>query len=471
MLRTGGNIFSKHTIVGMFACLFLLCFSVIAHANGNVHKDKYAAFVIDAYTGTVLYEDKANKSLHPASLTKMMTLLMVFDAIEQRKLKVYDRVMISTHAASMIPSKLGLPVGSTIKVRDAIQALSVKSANDVAVALAEKLGGTEKNFARMMTRKARQIGMRKTRFVNASGLHNSKQISTARDMATLARVLLIEYEKYYPYFSKKEFKYRGKTYKSHNKLLKTYPGMDGFKTGYIRASGFNLVSSAVRDETRLIGVVFGGKTGNLRNDQMTMILDQSFAKANSMLMARVPLPKRKPVTEVQVAALTDYKPAAGRTAGAETAREIFEQGIAARSRWAMLDASNDNSVINRMIGQGDYDNDMRKRIETGLIGVSSHLKQAIPATAWGAQPEAKKTQWAIQIGAFSTRERTEKALSVSLASLPADLKDAHSIIAPLETKEGWIYRARLQGYTKREARSACKALDDCIPIAPNALHR
>ncbi len=471
MLRTGGKTFSKHIISGAFLCLFLLCFGQTIYAKDNVHKDKYAAFVIDAYTGTVLHNENANKSLHPASLTKMMTLLMVFEALEQHKLKIYDRVMVSKHAASMIPSKIGVPAGSTIKVRDAIQALTVKSANDVAVALAEKLGGSEKNFARMMTRKARQIGMRNTRFMNASGLHDKRQVSTARDMAILARTLLIDYERYYPYFSKQEFRYRGKTYKSHNKLLKSYPGMDGFKTGYIRASGFNLVSSAVRDENRLIGVVFGGKTGNLRNDQMAMILDRSFARANTMLLARVPLPQRKPVPAVEVASLADYQPAAGKKP--QTAREIFESALAPnKSRWDMLNTDNDHSVINRIIGQGDYDHDMRKRIETGLIGVSAHLKQAIPANVWGDDVKvSKRENWAIQIGAFSTRERTEQALTTSIASLPETLQDSQSIIAPLETQDGWIYRARLQGYTKREAKKACKALSDCIPIAPHALHR
>lgn len=471
MLKTGGNIFLKHTIAGTILCLFLLCTAFVAHANDNVYEDKYAAFVIDAYTGTVLYQENANTSLHPASLTKMMTLLMVFEAIEQHKLKVYDRVIISKHAASMIPSKLDLPVGSTIKVRDAIQALTVKSANDVAVALAEKIGGSEQNFAKMMTRKARQIGMRQTRFVNASGLHHPKQVSSARDMATLARTLLIEYEKYYPYFNKKSFSYRGKTYKSHNKLLTSYDGMDGFKTGYIRASGFNLVSSAVRGDTRLIGVVFGGKSGNLRNDQMEMLLDRSFAKAHSLLLANVPLPKHKPETAMEVASLTEYQPSAGSEPVPVTAREMFEQGIAAQSRWAMLDENNEKSVINRMIGQGDYDIDMRKRIETGLIGVSSYLKEEIPTSAWGNHTVKKKSLWAIQIGAFSSRERTENALTLSLASLPETLRSAQSIIAPMETQEGWIYRARLLGYSKRDARKACQVLSDCIPIAPGALHR
>lgn len=471
MLRTGNFSLSKHTLVGAFLCLFVLLSDSISLANENVVEEKYAAFVINAQTGRVLHQENANKILHPASLTKMMTLLMAFEAIDQRRLKVYDRVVISKHAASMIPSKLDLPVGSTIKVRDAIQALTVKSANDVAVALAEKLGGSEKNFAKLMTRKARKLGMRKTRFVNASGLHHPQQVSTARDMSILARTLLTEYEKYYPYFSKTEFKYRGKTYKSHNRLLSNYEGMDGFKTGYIRASGFNLVSSAVRDDTRLIGVVFGGKTGTLRNNQMAMILDQSFAKSHAIMLANIPTPKRKPVSDVQIASLSDFKPAAGRNTAELSAREIFEQGITAQSRWAMLDQNNRGSVINRMTGQGDYDGDVRRRVETGLISLSSHMGLPIPQNVWKTNEVSSRPDWAIQIGAFSSRERSERAIHFSLASLPNGLNQADSFIAPVETQEGWIYRARLLGFTKKQANKACQALSDCIPISPNSIHR
>lgn len=470
--------FSKHTIAGFLVCL-LFCFaSFSSFANDNVHQDKYAAFVMDADTGTVLHRENANKRLHPASLTKIMTLLMVFEALDQRKLKLYDRVLITSHAASMIPSKLDLPAGSTIKVRDAIRALSVKSANDVAVAVAEKLGGSEARFAKMMTKKARSLGMTRTRFMNASGLHHPRQVSTARDMAKLARVLLTDYQKHYHYFSRDQFKYRGKTYKSHNKLMKTYPGMDGFKTGYIRASGFNLVSSAVRGDNRLIGVVFGGKTGNLRNDQMEMILDRSFARVGTMMMARVPLPERKPVRDIQVAdasGFTYVSPAAGHVKSPAKEIQAYARNAKA-SRWDMLSAVDETSLFNRLVGQGDYDMAMRNRIETGLIGVSAVLNEPIPAHVWkdGAAVVTKartKGNWAVQVGAFSSRERTDKALTHSLAALPNDLRYGQGTVAPLQTEDGWIFRARLHGYTKRAAYKACKALDDCIPIAPYALNR
>lgn len=463
--------FFRHTVAGMLLLFGMCLFVLPASANSNVHKKKYAAFVMDAYTGTVLHRHNAGKRLHPASLTKLMTLMLVFEALEEGRLNLYDRAIISTHAASMIPSKLGLPPGSTIKIKDAIHALSVKSANDVAVAIAEKLGGNERNFAKMMTAKAREIGMTNTKFMNASGLHHPRQVSTARDMAKLARVLLTDYEKYYPYFSRKSFKYRGKTYKSHNKLLKSYAGMDGFKTGYIRASGFNLVSSAERDGTRLIGVVFGGKTGDLRNKQMRKILDQSFAKSGAILMARVPVPDRKPVRALQTASSGfDYiAPSSGKADRPVT--EFFAL-TKHSSRWDML---KDGSLL---MGQGDADMVVRKRIETGLIAVSAHLKEDIPAEVWGNELDesapalaSAKGSWAVQVGAFSTRARTESAITTSLAALPANLRYGQSMIAPLQTQEGWIFRGRLHGYTKREARKACRALDDCIAIAPHALHR
>ncbi len=474
------------SLVMLVSIIFSPTYSFAKKNEGNVYKEKYAAFVMDADTGLILHRENENKQLHPASLTKMMTLLMVFDALERRKLKLYSRVRISKHAASMVPSKLDLPVGSTIKVEDAIYSLVTKSANDVAVALAEKLGGTESNFARMMNKKARKIGMTRTRFKNASGLHDPKQVSTARDMARLARVIINDYSKYYHYFSTKEFTYQGKTYKSHNKLMHTYAGMDGMKTGYIRPSGFNLVASAVQNDRRLIAVVFGGRTGKLRNAQMQKILDKSFQRINSLTIAknRIPIPQKKPDTTIELAsikvpAITPPK-----------FKHIDLSPQNSKTRWDMLDSSNPNSVFNRMIGEGDYDITIRNRIETGLIAISAHLRETknpkllnydsekikiaslnideISAPAPTAKELSKRGAWAIQIGAFTTRERTNKAIAASLEKLPLDLKHANSSIAPLKTPQGWIYRGRLQGYTKTAANDACKILNDCIPISPNA---
>lgn len=471
-----------------FVCLLLmwglLLIPTHAHAkqkSDRVYTEKYAAFVMDADTGLILHRENANKTLHPASLTKMMTLLMVFDAIERGKLKLHHRVRISEHAASMVPSKLDLPVGSSIKVEDAIFSLVTKSANDVAVALGEKLGGSEAGFALMMTKKAREIGMTKTRFKNASGLHDPRQVSTARDMARLARTIITKYPQYYHYFSTEKFTYQGKTYKSHNRLMKSYEGMDGMKTGYIRASGFNLVSSAVRNDRRIIGVVFGGRTGRLRNAQMEILLDQAFEKLNSLQIAstHVPVPQKKPEAVIELASI---EPALQSPQQTNHQEELPDLTPAKVSRWDMLDSSVHNSMFNRMIGEGDYDITVRNRIETGLIAISAHLNEKTNYTLSSATPQSKPTMsqaalkqnfskpgiWAIQIGAFTSRERVDLAIAQSIQKLPKDLKHGKSSIAPLKTAQGWIYRGRLEGYSEAAANDACKILRDCIAISPNS---
>ena len=213
---------------------------------------RYAAMVIDAQTGQALHSVNPDTRNYPASLVKMMTLYMVFDALERGKLQMKQRLYVSRHASRMSPSRLGLKRGRTIRVREAILALITKSANDAAVVLAEAIGGTESEFAQLMNKKGRQLGLERTTFRNASGLPDRRQLSTARDMTTLARALIKDFPMYYHYFSVKTFRYRGRAYNNHNKLLWTYKGLDGIKTGYIRASGYNLVASATREGRRLL---------------------------------------------------------------------------------------------------------------------------------------------------------------------------------------------------------------------------
>ncbi|WP_240492849.1 D-alanyl-D-alanine carboxypeptidase [Candidatus Terasakiella magnetica] len=246
---------------------------------------KYASFVMDADTGRVLHSVNADTRNYPASLTKMMTLFMLFEALEQKKVTLNTKLRVSRKATWQPPSRLGLKAGSHIRVEDAIYALVTKSANDVATVVGEALGGTEWEFAKLMTKRARQIGMKSTNFRNASGLPNRRQLSTARDMATLGNELWKRYPQYYKYFKTTKWSYKGRTYGNHNKLMKKYDGMDGIKTGYIRASGFNLVTSVKRGGHRLIGVVFGGKTANRRNTHMAKILDKGFTKLDPKMMA------------------------------------------------------------------------------------------------------------------------------------------------------------------------------------------
>ena len=237
---------------------------------------KYAAIIVDADTGAVLHEVNADTRNYPASLTKMMTLYMTFEALGDGRFTLDQKLRASKRASNQAPSKLGLKKGQSITVRDAILALVTKSANDVATIIAESLGEDEANFARMMTRKAKEIGMSSTTFRNASGLPNRRQLSTARDLSVLARGLLTDHPEYYHFFSVQSFSHNGKTYKNHNKMLKTYSGADGIKTGYIRASGFNLAASAARYDRRLVGVVMGGLSAKSRNIHMAKLLDKGF---------------------------------------------------------------------------------------------------------------------------------------------------------------------------------------------------
>lgn len=450
--------------------LFVLSFfSTHAFAKSG---PQYAAIIMDANSGKILHQENADVKVHPASLTKMMTLLMTFDALNRGQIRLNSQIPISNHAASMVPSKLGLRPGSTIRVEDAIYALVTKSANDIAVALAERLGGTESNFAAMMTKKARALGMSRTRFKNASGLHDPGQVTTARDYARLSLVLIHDYKLYYHYFSKQNFVYKGKTYRNHNRLMETYKGMDGLKTGYIAASGFNLAASAVRGNKRLIGVVMGGKTSKSRNDRMAQLLDQGFgnksngfnfslSKAQYMDIpvisetsvlannnANIPVPKIKPVYVKSTGKI--YRPDTRPAQNNDVSKEI-------------LQATKEIEM--------QSNNTLKDSIE-----ISKSEVAADPASENTEKPEISKTylnsgdskNWAIQIGAFSSRDRTNKALGVGVASLPQNLRYAKAMIAPLKTESGWIFRARLTGYTEDAAYKACKAIKECLVISPNA---
>ncbi|MCH7937076.1 MAG: D-alanyl-D-alanine carboxypeptidase [Proteobacteria bacterium] len=231
---------------------------------------------MDAETGRVIHEINADTRNYPASLTKMMTMYLVFEALESKLWTPNSKLRVSARAARQPASRLGLRRGQRITVEDAILALVTKSANDAATVIAENMSGSERSFALKMTAKARQLGMNRTTFRNASGLPHRGQLSTARDMGVLARALVRDFPVYYRYFSIQRFAYGGVVHRNHNKLLRSYDGADGIKTGYIRASGFNLVASAQRDGQRVIGVIFGGNSPYSRNVLMTRLLNLGF---------------------------------------------------------------------------------------------------------------------------------------------------------------------------------------------------
>ena len=265
-------------LVVLFSLVLTACATApVTKAQAN---SKYAGIVLDARTGKTLYKYNADSRRYPASLTKMMTLYMVFDAMKRGKISKSTRIRVSSHAASMVPSKLYIKAGGSLTAEQAILALVTKSANDVAAAVAEHLGGTESQFAVMMTRKARQLGMSKTTFKNASGLSHSGQVTTARDMARLGIALKEHFPREFKYFSTTKFRFGKSTFGNHNKLLGKVSGVNGIKTGYTRASGYNLVTSVDKKGRRIVAVVLGGRTGASRNAQMVKLINGYLGKAS-----------------------------------------------------------------------------------------------------------------------------------------------------------------------------------------------
>lgn len=284
------NNYSMRLIKLIFNSIFILFFIVISSSA----KAKYASFVINENTKRIYHNTNADTRNYPASLTKIMTLYMVFDALKNKKISMNTKFKISKRAARQPPSKLNLSAGSSITVKNAILALITKSANDVATVVAENLGKSERNFAKLMTKKARKLGMTRTTFKNASGLPNRGQLSTARDMAILGIAIRKNHPNFFKLFKTKSFVYKGIKYTNHNNLLSNYSGTDGIKTGYTNASGFNLVASVERNGQRIIGVVFGGKKARSRDKHMINLLNKYFKTSPSKPLVRIAKPSEIP---------------------------------------------------------------------------------------------------------------------------------------------------------------------------------
>lgn len=264
-------------------------FSRIKHKKPKIVP---AALIYDASNKKILYARNTHRKIHPASLTKLMTVYIAFEALQQKKLNFEDKIIVSSHVANAKPCKLGLEVGQTITVRKAILATIIKSANDAARAVAEKIAGSERKFTYIMNRKAKALGMRNTFFRNASGWHDPYQTTTAVDLVKLAIALKRDFPQYYPMFALTSFMFKDKEYQGHNHVVKNYIGAEGMKTGYISASGYNLVTAAKRGNRRLIGVIIGGKSAKERDDKMVALLDRYFATPSASLVKAIK-PKAK----------------------------------------------------------------------------------------------------------------------------------------------------------------------------------
>ncbi len=415
-----------------------------------------ARIAVDAQTGEILYSSRSQVRWHPASLTKMMTLYHLFSALQRDKVSMNTRIRISRRAARQPPSKLGIRPGGSITVSAAIRALAIKSANDIAVAVAEKLAGSEVAFARQMNRTARHLGMSGTNFRNASGLHHSKQVTTARDMAILSIALMRDFPQYYDYFSMASFRYGKRTYRSHNRILKQYNGADGIKTGYIAKSGFNLAASAVRKETRVVAVVLGANSSNHRSALMTRLLDTGFDELKKSGRARIARPL--PIRLASPPPIPRPRPGLAPLIG----RAVISTPVAA------------SAPIPRP--------DPRKLRATpvAVATIVATPKTALPAFGAPVPKPGPRTggiadgNYAVQVGAFRSKRQAKVRLSQVLDRLPSSHAEAEpAIVTTRSGSQRVLYRARLTGYEElADANATCRWLkarkSDCMVVQINS---
>jgi D-alanyl-D-alanine carboxypeptidase/D-alanyl-D-alanine carboxypeptidase (penicillin-binding protein 5/6) len=416
-------------VEGRFATALAATILAVSSIGAADHASAgYAAIVVDGATGRVLDEVNADQVNHPASLTKMMTLYLAFEALQKGRLHWDDQLHVSTFASEKSPTKLGLEPGSALAVRDCVLGMIVLSANDAATVMAEALGGSEENFARMMTAKARELGMTSTNFVNASGLPDEDQVTTARDLTRLEIALYQNFPNQYHYFSTREFTFRGRVIMGHNRLMYRYAGMDGLKTGYTASSGFNLASSAERNGRRLFAVVMGSESAPMRDRLMGTLLDDGFADRQT-----------DPVLVAQAAG-QDTRTAHRLLAGAERV-------MAALSPVSRAEAA---------------------PINAGLP--PPRPAPARPAAAEASAPVERSgsTHWAVQVGAYG--QQSLALLSAEKAAKLAGLSP-HLAAVTQPAKGDRIFRARLVDLaSEQQAREACQMLRRkgiaCVLVAP-----
>ena len=371
---------------------------------------KYTAIVMDAHSGEVLYAERADSPRYPASVTKVMTMYLAFESLAAGRLHLTDPVLVSPLAAAQPPTKLGLRAGETISVEDALHAMAVHSANDMAMAMAEKIGGTESRFAALMNVKAQQLGMANTHYVNPNGLPDNRQLSSAHDLAILARAILRDYPQYYSFFSQESFSYRGRTMYNTNHLLGKMPGVDGLKTGFTNAAGFNLAASAMRNGHRLIAVVMGSSSGQVRN-----------ANVEGLLLTGFDIEDRRDRGEKILATQT-----------------YFEHGPAAAGRTILAQRDPPPAdPIDVVL--------TRSTVQPGALNVAN----AMPAAR-----AHESRNWSVQVGVFRTRAAAEAQVAAVSRSFARLLDRADASVGGHRR----AFHARFTGMTETAARDACSAV-------------
>jgi D-alanyl-D-alanine carboxypeptidase len=470
----------------------------------------YADIVVDANNGAVLHSNNPDASRYPASLTKIMTLYMLFERLEAGKITFKTELPVSAHAASQAPSKLGLKPGQTITVEEAIKATVTKSANDVAAVIAEALGGDEDTFSKMMTAKARSLGMQNTVYKNASGLPNDAQITTARDQALLGRAIQDHFPQYYGFFSTTRFSFRGKSISGHNRLVGRVEGVDGIKTGYTNASGFNLVTSMKRSGRHVVAVILGGRSASSRDAKMRALITDYVrvastqrtgpaiaeakpaepkrnlvqriaaavitpARAEAAPEAAVPLPRSAPAAvPVQVAsASVEMVPAASSPAAAVPGSSHPLEPIAVKTlsvkpgvAVSLAAPTATTSVAPAAVkGPELAFADPGQDRQPGVLGtITTKTASAMPMQLPRQDPAvnllrpAQRSGWVIQVGAFDKEDEAKLRLNTAQARAKSLLGEADGFTERVVKGDKTLYRARFAGLDKEQAELACQHL-------------
>ena len=433
---------------------------------------RYAAIVVDAESGEVLFARHADSRRYPASITKVMTLYLAFEALAEGRIKLDDVITVSPRAASQPPSKLGLAAGQTITVDDAMRATAVRSANDMAMALAEHIGGSQDRFAAQMTLKARELGMTQTRYVNPNGLPDARQLTSARDLAILARAVMRDYPQYYRYFGLHDWAYNGRDYRNTNGLLRGGDGYDGMKTGYTNASGYNLAASAVRDGRRLITIVLGGRSTASRNAHVAALMDTGF-EVERLRRAGQPIQVAQTFFEERGFGIgPDNSGPVQYASVADDEEEETGSGSTSAVSYAALPAvppqpaevapapSEVRTVAALLRASGPAD------MTAALNGAGAAPSPPAP------RPSARETvreaagRWAVQVGAFRDETIARDWLTEVNRRFRSQFTAAERSV---QNAEGW-YRSRFTGMSEQAAQAACATLAErrvtCMVVRP-----
>lgn len=440
------------------------------HARaGGGYNPPYAAMVVDVKSGKTLHAVNEDALRHPASITKVMTLYMLFEQMERGRFALDSELSISARAAAQAPSKLGLRPGSTITVEDAIKALVTKSANDVACAIGENISGSEERFAQAMTAKARALGMSRTTYANASGLPDADQITTARDLTVLARAIQDRFPRYYRYFQTRSFAFRGRVIGNHNRLVGTVEGVDGIKTGYTRDSGFNLMTAAKLNDRQIVAIVLGGKSGASRDrimaDLVRANLPRAYAGARQTAPTTEIAERARPAvvadgvsrTRTQLASADDEVETTASTEPMDITpgRSTATPGSGGYGSRALPRSAQAYAATT---AQSPFPGGSKSDARLASVEAPASRAEA-PKPVLANGPKVTPTAWVIQLGAMDDEGKARAMLSEARAKIGGTLAKAAPYTVKVEHGGATLYRARFSGFSEQEsAQDACAAL-------------